>query len=235
MSQEGQYTMVDREHHITPEEINGAPRRTGRNWFDLAAASGAIFISVVSLVIGIRGEAIQRELLAANSWPFLELEEERSSASADSIAIRNEGVGSAKVISFEVFYAGKPLGDAADLLRACCGSPTDAHVAQARISRGIALGDVAGNVIRPDQSRVMISLRKPTVYAELFDAFDQNLGSFKFRICYCSILDRCWLSDLRTLTPKEVLRCPIPARAFTMISLAPVLDGKGEVMDEKYA
>ncbi len=215
--------MPDPDKIITPDEIQGAPRRTGRFWFDFLAASAAIFISLVSLVIGIRGEGVQRELLAANSWPFMEVDEERrisGNNAAVVVNVRNEGVGPAKVMSFEVFYQGKPAGDATQLLQSCCGLPADTKAAHARMALGIGLGDVAGNVIRPDQSRTMISMDHRFADAGVFDAFDAHLSEITFRLCYCSILDRCWISDLRTLKPAEVASCPVPAHAFSMINLA---------------
>ncbi len=215
--------MPDTDRIITPDEIQGAPRRTGRFWFDFLAASAAIFISVVSLVIGMRGESIQRELLAASSWPFMSVDEERHISSSDasiSVATRNEGVGPAKVMSFEVFYLGKPTSDMVELLQRCCGLPADTKAAQARMMPGISMGDVAGNVIRPDQSRTMINMNRRSADPALFDALDTHLAEITFRLCYCSILDRCWMSDLRTLKPAEVASCPVPARPFTMINLA---------------
>ncbi len=128
--------MQERDRIITADEVAGSPRHTGRYWFDFAAASAAIFISVVSLVIGTRGEATQRDLLAANAWPFIELDEERNFNATDSsvlIRIRNEGAGPAKVVSFEEFYANHPVDNVTDLFRQCCaGLPTQkAHCAPA--------------------------------------------------------------------------------------------------------
>ena len=199
----------------TVDEIEGAPRRTGRFWFDFIAASAAIFISVVSLVIGMRGETIQKDLLAANSWPFLELDEERSSAI--SISIKNEGVGPAKVESFEVFYKDQPVDSSLDLLRRCCGLSQDNTTAREQLSHDISLGDVADNVIRPDESRQMIRMGRPASDSSLFDSFDAQFGSFTFRVCYCSILDKCWMSNLQTLKPAEVASCPVPTHPFKMI------------------
>ena len=215
--------MPDTDRLITPDEIQGAPRRTGRFWFDFLAASAAIFISLVSLVIGMRGESIQRELLAANSWPFIEVDEERRDPGTNAsvvVNVRNEGVGPAKIMSFEVFYQGKPVANATELLQGCCGLPADVKAAHTRMSLGIGLGDVSGNVIRPDQSRTMISMDGRAADPAVFTAFDAHLAEITFRLCYCSILDRCWSSDLRTLKPAEVASCPVPAHPFSMINLA---------------
>ena len=60
------------EHPEATHVAAGHPKHTGWFPFDFAAASAAIFISVVSLFVAISGERTQRELLAANSWPFLQ-------------------------------------------------------------------------------------------------------------------------------------------------------------------
>ena len=112
----------DEDPPVTPLEVTGHPKHTGRFWFDFAAASAAIFISVVSLVVAMTGEQTQRELLAASSWPFLQAEELRDAGinGVDVIKVRNEGVGPAKVFTFEVFYDGHPSNNAYDLLHSCC-------------------------------------------------------------------------------------------------------------------
>ncbi len=94
--------------------------RTGRFWFDLLAATAAIVISVVSLVVAVRGEQTQRGLLAANSWPFIQLSQDQDLA-ATEFDVENAGVGPAKIMTFEMFYKGKPVDSPADLLSQCCG------------------------------------------------------------------------------------------------------------------
>ena len=102
----------------------GHPRHTGRFWFDFAAASAAIFISVVSLVVAIGGEHTQRELLAANAWPFLQIETGRSARTGvDQIVVQNQGVGPARIFTFEVSLDGTKLRGPHDL-RSC---PTSKH------------------------------------------------------------------------------------------------------------
>ena len=62
----------------------------------------------------------------------MELDEERSSAV--SISVWNEGVGPAKVNSFEVFYKDQPVDNALDLLRRCCGVSQDDRTAREQLS-----------------------------------------------------------------------------------------------------
>ena len=200
------------------DELQGAPRRTGRFWFDFVAASAAIFISVVSLVIGVRGETIQKDLLAANSWPFLEINEVRSGTSI-LLEVQNQGVGPAKVVSFEAFYKNQPVNNVEDLLQQCCGLSKDEDLADALLHHNIQLGNVADNVIRPNESLTMIKLGRPAENTALFDGFDAEVHDVSFRACYCSILDKCWMSNMRTLKPEVVSACPIPQHPFEMIDM----------------
>ena len=34
------------------------------------------------------------------------------------------------------------------------------------------------------------------------------------RVCYCSVFDECWLSDLKTMNPPQVKSCPAPKVPF---------------------
>jgi hypothetical protein len=36
------------------------------------------------------------------------------------------------------------------------------------------------------------------------------------RVCYCSVFDECWLSDLHTLHPQAVAQCPKPDVMFVV-------------------
>jgi hypothetical protein len=38
----------------------------------------------------------------------------------------------------------------------------------------------------------------------------QVLNQVTFRVCYCSVLDQCWISDLRSTTTRAVDQCTAP-------------------------
>ncbi len=117
--------MEPQDEHQGAVEVAGLPKRTGRFWFDLFAATTAVFVSVVSLFVAMRGEETQPGLLAANSWPFIQLSENRNLDVA-MFDVENAGVGPAKIMSFEVFYKGHPVDSAYDLLSRCCSAPAKA-------------------------------------------------------------------------------------------------------------
>ena len=208
--------MTDDEPHPAASHAAVAqPRHTGRFWFDFAAAGAAIFISVVSLVVAISGEHTQRELLAANAWPFLQAATSRSpSVGTDEITIRNQGVGPARVFTFEVSFDGRTLRDTTDLLVRCCGLSTDPAAQRRQLSGGLADGDIADNVLRPNDQITMLRLKTSDPDNPVFMRFDRNIDRIRFEACYCSILDRCWTSNLKDLVPTQVRACPVSRHPF---------------------
>src|SRR5438309_775601 len=106
------------------DDVRPAPRRTGRFGFDAIVSISAIFISAVSLFVAIEHGKTERDLVAANVWPFLREIRSNGYGAESGIAIgySNVGVGPAKVRRFEVFYRGQPVSSDVDLLRKCCGS-----------------------------------------------------------------------------------------------------------------
>ena len=149
-----------------PPEPFGQPPRTGRFWFDLLAATSAIFISVVSLVVAFRGEETQRGLLAANSWPFVQLSEDQGTNDAQ-LDVENAGVGPAKVMTFELFYRGTAVDSMAELLKQCCALPNPAPGAPTPPITGIGYGQVYNNVIRPGEHIMAARLGKSAPEATL--------------------------------------------------------------------
>jgi hypothetical protein len=198
---------------LGPAEVFGQPPRTGRFWFDLLAATSAIFISVISLFVAMRGEETQRGLLAANSWPFVQLGEDRGVDRA-KLDIENEGVGPAKIMTFEVSYRGQPADSAYDLLRRCCGLPKAVPGRVPEPITGLSFGAVYSNVLRPGEHIIALELKTPGSSQDLLDRFRDEMSSFTFRTCYCSVLGECWTSNLRDLTQTPVRTCPATTHQF---------------------
>src|SRR5271170_2303575 len=114
--------MDDPPVHVTPDEVHAHAHKTGRPALDLVIALSAIFISAVSLAVAIEHGRTERDLVAANSWPFLrrKLDTDYNNGRDVVIGVSNGGVGPAKLKSLEVFYDGKPVSSSLDLLRRCC-------------------------------------------------------------------------------------------------------------------
>jgi hypothetical protein len=201
---------------VTPDEVHAHAHRTGRPRLDLVIALSAIFISAVSLVVAIEHGRTERDLVAANSWPFLRviLDSGHDNGRGIAIGFSNEGVGPAKLKSLEVFYDGRPVTSAGDLLRRCCGLADDAEAVQRQLPGDFHYQLVDDTVWRPGEEAVVIEVRRDKSAGDIPDRLSQSLLKIGFRACYCSVFDECWLSTLRSTTPARVRRCEAPQHPF---------------------
>ena len=194
--------------------------RTGHHWIDMTVAVAAVFISVVSLAVAIlHGRTMERmaeenaRLVAANSWPFLQYGP--GTVTTDGVtkvkmSVFNSGVGPAKIESAELMWKGVAYRGDREFLEACCGfdpakgTPFDSDLVPGYVLR-------AGNEIR------FLEFSKPADPA-VFAALQQAILSrdLQLNVCYCSIFDECWQSDLTTLSlkPRQVEACTLPKVSF---------------------
>jgi len=198
------------------DDVQPKPRRTGFRHFDVITSIAAIFISAVSLYVAIEHGRTERQLVAANVWPFLRQIRSNGYGPNDDLAVgfSNVGVGPAKVRSFELFYRGQPVSSDLDLLRKCCGLPTDAAAVKAALPRGVYYDSVDQSVIRPGEDQEVIKVHRVPSAMQIPNRFGAALGSLSFRVCYCSELDQCWRTNLQSIRAEAVEECPAPEHPF---------------------
>lgn len=215
---------------MTPEsEIAPEVRKTGRGWIDLSAAMCALIISVTSLWVAVRhGHTMEKmadanaRLVAANSYPLLQ---HFQSSAADlhspdytggkrvaSLNVANNGVGPAKIETLEVFWNGRPVRTARELLQACCATPEDAGLFSRRGWLGTS--DLQGMMLRAGEMSRLLVISRDGESADLAARFNEIYPKLKMRACYCSVFDECWVSNLETLHPQSAASCPKPEVAF---------------------
>jgi hypothetical protein len=111
-----------------PEAHHAHPRHSGHRWLDIVLAVSAMFVSVVSLFVAVEhGRTMQRmadantRMVAANSWPFVEFDthdlDEQGNAKS-RLVLTNQGVGPARIETFELWWRGKPMASPWGLLKA---------------------------------------------------------------------------------------------------------------------
>ena len=178
----------------------------------------AIFISAVSLFVAIQHGKTERDLVAANVWPFPRavLSNGYDTKHSTAIGVSNGGVGPAKIHSFELFYRGKPISSGLDLLRTCCGLGHGNDAVKAAFPSGISNSVVDGSVLRPGEENVVLRVAPSVTAPQITDKLSQVavLTQITFRVCYCSVLDQCWTSDLRSLRTEPVNQCQAPAHPY---------------------
>ncbi|MEJ0046416.1 MAG: hypothetical protein WDN04_10055 [Rhodospirillales bacterium] len=186
-------------------EINARPRRTGRHWFDLILAVSAIFISVISLYIGVQHGRTERDMVQASSWPFVQAIYTTFSSGSVSLAVFNAGIGPAKLETFQLLYKGAPVRSVHELLANCCAEDK----AHGQLIGSWSWDNPNQQVLRPGQTLTVFSFdAKPGAAIPKFAA---EPGSLTYRACYCSVFDQCWLGNLVDLQPRSVPSCsPVP-------------------------
>lgn len=200
---------------VTPDEVHAHAHRTGRPRLDLVIALSAIFISAVSLVVAIEHGRTERDLVAANSWPFIGsiLDSGYDSGRDTTIGVTNAGVGPAKVKSVEVFYDGRPVSSARDLLRRCCGLSSDREVERRQLPK-FAWSLVDDSVLRPGEVNAVVRIHHDSTALDVQQRLSDSLLRIGFRACYCSVFDECWVGNLRSTDVRRVRRCEPPQHPF---------------------
>ena len=202
--------------HVSTDEVHAHPHKTGHSKLDLVIALSAIFISAVSLAVAVEHGRTERDLVAANSWPFLRetLSNDYNGRHDVVVGLSNGGVGPAKLHSLEVSYEGKQVSSALALLRLCCGlgsSPSDIHRA---LPSGLIRSSVDETVLRPGEENQVIVVHRNASAPEVPERLAASLLKIGFKACYCSVLDECWTSDLRSTRTRRVRECPAPGHLF---------------------
>jgi hypothetical protein len=193
---------------------------------DIFIAAAALFVSAVSLWVGVRTEYANEELVAGSTWPFVQVQ--ISNADPDGnldlkFDVVNTGVGPAKIESFELFWRGKQFRSSSELLMRCCGYKiVKATSPEAKHHTPLITGGVQGIVLRPGESEEFIRYKLNADNLAVWTALNREREQMSFHMCYCSVLDQCWLAPLRSelylpgqLHPERVKACPAPAVPYT--------------------
>ena len=204
---------------MTPEEPHHEIPKIGHRWIDISAAFCALVVSITSLFVAIRhGQSMERmaeanaKLVQANSWPLLQRfqsDEGPDGTRVYSLYVINNGVGPAKVESVEVAWKGQPVHGAHELLRLCCNRGQDPAAPRVETS------GLMGSVLRAGEIRRMLEFPEDAPHAALTDRLSVSLNDIQWKVCYCSVFDECWVSDLETMHPQSVKECPTPKVPFS--------------------
>ncbi|MBL6852703.1 MAG: hypothetical protein ISS15_04190 [Alphaproteobacteria bacterium] len=144
------------------------PPHHRRHWLEYVATGAALFISAVSLWVAIGTMDANKKMVAAASWPFLQIDTSDGLPDGTQVIlfdVTNAGVGPAIVQTFEARLDGKPIRTSPELLTRCCGydpkKPRPMSVYQPEIG-GWTEGTIAQYVIRAGETRQYFRLPGPT-------------------------------------------------------------------------
>jgi hypothetical protein len=193
---------------------------------DMSIAGAALFVSAVSLWVGIRTEEANEKLVVASTWPFLQVVASNATPEGKAIlsfSVVNEGVGPAKVESFEVFWKGRPYTSVLELMKACCGyRKLGGPIHPGEMQSKLLTGSVQGIVLRAGESEAFVIYDLGQDNLAVWNAMSDARAHLRYRLCYCSALDECWRTAIigeavtrEQLHPQSVQACPVPKVAFT--------------------
>lgn len=195
------------------------PSLFSRHWAESALAIGAVLIAAVSLWVGYDTMRTNRELVAAASWPIIQMGESDLTPSGKPqlvLIATNAGIGPAKVESVELLWHGTAYRSSQLLLKACCARAQNAKTGTVHYT----IGTLDRRVLRPGQTVDLVKMPLPAhnqaVWEKLHSILysDKPANRLRFRICYCSAFNACWVTNGHRLNPPRVNACPIPKVPF---------------------
>ena len=157
----------------------------------MAAGVGAICAVAISLYQA----ALAREQQRASAWPYLYQSNSYVPGQPYTRQVENQGVGPARVRSFEVLVDGRPVRTWAAAVQALTGK-ADPGLVYYSIGRG--------SVLPPATTRILLQLPPGNQAGVFWEGAQTRLETV---ICYCSIYEECWQADTRVEEPVAVRAC----------------------------
>jgi hypothetical protein len=189
--------------HNSTDDVHAHPRHTGHRGIDLILALTAVFISALSLYVAVEHGRTERDLVAANSWPYLQFSGEFHNSGGFQLSVENAGIGPAKLQTLELLLDGHPVSTTGELLKRCCAAeipdPSRIHLPFYGLQK---------TVMRAGEKHPVLTAASADLPAPLLARFTAAARGIHLRACYCSVFDECWVSDLETLHPRKIETCP---------------------------
>jgi hypothetical protein len=192
----------------------GTQTRFGlRQWIELLLGAAALTVSAVSLWVAVGTEDANRQMVAAASWPLLQVDSGNvaDNGSPDiAFQITNGGVGPAKLKTVEVWWHGKAYTGIYPFLKDCCGYEPSAGPADLDTAKHVQVitSSLRNVVILAGEKHTFFHMPLGPDNAAAWRKLDRARRDLKFRACYCSVFDECWISTLKDLEPQRVDSCP---------------------------
>ena len=196
--------------HTGVDEVAAHPRHTGRPWLDMVLALSAVTISVISLFVAIGHGRTEEKLVAASSWPFVvadtSIDDVVGGKGTFTLFVANRGVGPARIKSARLLLDGHPIRHHQELLAACCGYAGGDMEAQLR--QGLINANTIVGVLTPRDVVDVLTVQRLPQFVANWTRFTQIGPRLRLSACYCSVLDECWTTDLRSIAdPQRVATC----------------------------
>jgi len=199
-----------------PTQPPGAVK-TRKPWhqhFETVGSISAIVVGVAALFVSWDQSRVMREDLKASLWPALQVEGYVSNDGQDlgiGVSVQNAGVGPARIERFTMRHLGEVVPDLNAMIK---------RLPPGSEQRGVQL--IKGRIVAPGDSLNPFEFR----YSELTDldaveVMGALADQWSIEVCYCSVLDQCWVSGSDGIPPQEVSGCAGPGTSLSSMQLTP--------------
>ena len=192
-------------------------RKPWHRHFETVGSISAIVVGVAALYVSWDQGRVMREEVRASVWPALQVDGFASRAEGDlslGLRVQNAGVGPARVERITIRHRGELVPDLESMIALMPGGG-DLSL-QTLTGRIIAAGGTAQPfTLRYDESLAGDAVE---IMADLSDRWTVE-------VCYCSVLDQCWVSGQNRTALVAVSDCAGPE---TDLSPSPSREAPGE-------
>lgn len=163
------------------------------NWDKITALS-AVFIGACALLVSLYTAFLQRSQVRAQTWPFLQLWQ---TDEGRAFSVSNRGVGPARILDVKVRVDGAEVGTFIESFRKLSGHEP----------KGLKVSYFARRVLAANEDVRMATFDSDAEY----QVFRDGRARMSFAICYCSLLNECYLIDERAAGQelRPVAACPV--------------------------
>jgi hypothetical protein len=161
-------------------------------------------------------------MVEANSWPFVDFSTHNVSDKGSAevrLVLTNEGIGPARIETFELWWRGKSMSSPTQLLKACC-TPEPGHGHGDPV---VGLGLASPRILRAGEHIDFLTVGLTATDREVFVKLNSERDYIRTRVCYCSVFDECWIKEggdlvqkveSKLIHPEHVKTCPAPPAPY---------------------
>ncbi len=191
-----------------------------KKWLDkdnvnLMVAVCAVLISAASFYATYVQSTVTETQVKAETWPYIQISSGNYDLEKEQrriyVVVNNDGVGPARLVSFQLFYENEVVSSVSQLIAKCC------------LDEGETRRDDEGKM-KPEYGTIITSSPSPSILpagdskiafsfvaTDENEAFWQKLNKARFELtgkaCYCSLLDDCF--------EIEIYGEPVPVKTCT--------------------
>jgi hypothetical protein len=166
-----------------------------RERLDRALSLAAGIAALTAVAVSLYQTDLARRQLRASAWPYVTQSNAWVVGEPYRRSVANQGVGPARVRSFQVLVDGRPVATWNDAVRALTGAGEPGLV-YSSFGRG--------SVLPAGKEQVLLTLPAGERAGTFWEAAQTRLETVA---CYCSVYDECWRADTREAEPVMVPAC----------------------------